>query len=80
MGGSSKVASSVPREPAKLAGPAEKAAPTPGANLGNLQNFLRERVDDLTKALEAKASADFHDWLVCVPPRISVNVTYFRKK
>jgi hypothetical protein len=69
MGGSSKATSSAPREPAKLAGPAERAAHTPGANLGNLQNFLRERVDDLTKALEAKASADFHDWLVCNPPR-----------
>ena len=53
------------RETAKAAGPpADKPTATPNANLGNLQNFLRERVVDLTKALEAKASADFHDWLV----------------
>jgi len=54
----------MPREPAKLQGTAavEKLTTTP--NLGNLQNFLRERVDALTKALEAKALADFHDWLV----------------
>ena len=53
------------REPPKVAGAqADKPTTTPSANLGNLQNFLRERVADLTKALEAKASADFHDWLV----------------
>ena len=51
------------REPLKQAA-AEKKAAAPRSNLGNLQNFLRERVDDLTKALEAKASSDFHDWLV----------------
>ena len=62
---SSKGNSAMLREPAKPAGaPADKPPATPSANLGNLQNFLRERVADLTKALEAKASADFHDWLV----------------
>lgn len=62
---SSKGNSALMREPTKLAGAqADKTTTTPNANLGNLQNFLRERVADLTKALEAKASADFHDWLV----------------
>lgn len=62
---SSKRNSTMLREPAKQAGtPADKPSSTPNANLGNLQNFLRERVADLMKALEAKASTDFHDWLV----------------
>ncbi len=66
---SSKGHSAMLREPAKLAGAqADKPTTTPNANLGNLQNFLRERVADLTKALEAKASADFHDWLVSLSP------------
>ena len=44
----------------------QAAAAAHAVSLGNLQNFLRERVADLTKALEVKASTDFHDWLVSV--------------
>lgn len=35
-----------------------------GPKLGNLQKFLLERIDLLTKALEQKAVTDFNDWLV----------------
>jgi hypothetical protein len=35
-----------------------------GVKLGNLQKFLRTRVDELTRALEARAVSDFNDWLV----------------
>ena len=62
---SSKGHSAMLREPAKAgAPPDDKPTTTPNAKLGNLQNFLHERVTLLTKALEAKASTDFHDWLV----------------
>ena len=61
---STKSHSAMAREPGT---PGDKAAAAAAqtVSLGNLQIFLRERVADLTKALEVKASTDFHDWLVC---------------
>ena len=59
---SAKSPSAMAREPGT---PGDKAAAAGQAvSLGNLQIFLRERVADLTRALEVKASTDFHDWLV----------------
>ena len=62
---SAKSPSAMAREPGT---PGDKAAAAGQAvSLGNLQIFLRERVADLTRALEVKASTDFHDWLVSPP-------------
>ena len=58
---SAKSPSAMAREPGT---PGDKAAAAHAVSLGNLQIFLRERVADLTRALEVKASTDFHDWLV----------------
>ncbi|GAB4817780.1 hypothetical protein N2152v2_004826 [Parachlorella kessleri] len=46
--------------------PLGAATISPAAHLGPLAPFLRDRVNELTAALEQKAMVDFNDWLVTV--------------